>query len=314
MLNDMRDAPENMTARIRQDGLLHRLGKAVRWGILLAVLVGCTRTAVPMDVPGYSGTSVAATELANIATAAAMQAGEYAVVLTPAGETLKIHQPAGISGEVVAEVPYDTTTLRLTSNQTTLGSSRWVEVETTDGAMGWVNFLNLTEAVPPDLFCADSRIPGLVAQVSSALIAGDGEALQQLVHPRRGLVFRIDSWNPEIGFSREASAGLFTNREMISWGGTPVTAFPIEGTFPDVVEPLLQDVFSNDVQITCNEILVGETGDPTWPGEYTNINYYSVYRAAREGENPLDWRTWVIGIEYDGGVPYLAFLVQYRAD
>lgn len=290
------------------------MGRAALFVIMLAVLVGCTRTAVPMDVPGYSGTSVAATELANIATAAAMQAGEYAVVLVPAGETLKIHQPAGISGEVIAEIPYDTTTLRLTSNQTTLGSSRWVEVETADGALGWVNFLNLTEAVPHDLFCADSRIPGLIAQVSSALAAGDGEALQQLVHPRRGLIIRIDSWNPEIGFSREATSGLFTNYEVISWGATLVAAFPIEGSFPEIAEPLLQDVFADDVQITCNEILVGETGNPAWPGEYTNINYYSVYRAAAEGENPLDWRTWVVGVEYDGGVPYLAFLVQYRAD
>jgi len=301
-------------------GIARALHESARWVLWLTALftlvslTGCTRTAVPMDVPGYSGTSVAATELANMATAAAMQAGEYAVVLVPEGEELQIHQPAGISGEVVARVSHDARDLRLTSNQTTLGSSRWVEVETPEGVSGWVNFLNLTEYVPPDLFCADSRIPGLLNAFMEAVQVSDGMALQQLVHPKRGLVIRIDAWNPEVRFSREEVAGLFGSRDVRNWGGTPVTAFPIEGTFTESVAPLLQDVFGADVALTCNAILLGDGGVEVWPGEYDNINVYSILRAAREGDNPFNWRTWVVGVEYDGGVPYVSFIVQYRAE
>ncbi|MBN2555313.1 MAG: hypothetical protein JXA97_05185 [Anaerolineales bacterium] len=279
------------------------------------LLAACTRTAVPVDVPGYSGTSVAATELANIGTAAAMQAGEYAVAMMPVDEILAIHQTAGISGEIVSELPYNGNGIHLTSNQTTLGSSRWVEVESPDGVIGWVNFQNITEYIPHDLFCADNRVSGLISSFTSALLAQDGDALQATIHPRRGLNIRIDVWNPQVSLRAEQIPEVFVLDEVINWGGTEVTSFPIEGTFREIVSPMLMDVLAAEEKIvTCNQIIVGESGEGEWPEEYVNINYHAIYRPALEGEGVFDWRTWAVGIEYDGGVPYVAFLVQYRGD
>ena len=283
--------------------------------ICVILLAACTRTAVPVDVPGYSGTSVAATELANIGTAAAMQAGEYAVALMAEDEILVIHQTAGISGEVVSQLPYNGNGIHLTSNQTTLGSSRWVEVESPDGVIGWVNFQNITEYIPHDLFCADTRISELISSFTSALVAQDGPALQATIHPRRGLNIRVDEWNPQVNLRAEQVPEVFLLDEVINWGGTEVTSFPIEGTFRDIIYPMLMDVFAADDNIvTCNQIIVGEAGEGIWPEEYVNINYHALYRPALEGEGVFDWRTWAVGVEYDGGVPYVAFLVQYRGD
>lgn len=289
--------------------------RTVALAFAVMALAACTRTAVPVDAPGYSGTSVAATELANIGTAAAMQAGEYAAVQIAASDMLSMHQPAGISGEVVGEVAYNETGLRLTSNQTTLGSSRWVEVVSPDGTVGWVNFLNLTEYVPPDLFCADARIDDLIEAFGSALLAQDGNALQAYIHPRRGLRVRIDAWNPEIAFPAARISDLFIAEEAILWGRTDVTEFPIEGTFSETVYPLLADVLAREDALSiCNQLELGMEGEGAWPDEYVAVNYYALYRPADEGGNPYDWRTWAVGIEYDGGVPYVAFLVQYRGE
>jgi len=283
--------------------------------VALLALVSCTRTAVPVDAPGYSGTSVAATELANIGTAAAMQAGEYAAVQIPASQALTLHQPAGISGEAVGQVAYNETGLRLTSNQTTLGSSRWVEVVSPDGIVGWVNFMNLTEYVPPDLFCADARIDDLIASFGSAFLAQDGNALAAYIHPRRGLRVRIDAWNPEIAITAAQIPDLFLSEEIIQWGVTEITEFPIEGTFSGTVYPLLADVLAREsTQPVCNQLEFGVDGVGEWPDEYNAINFYALYRPAEEGGSPFDWRTWAVGIEYDGGVPYVAFLVQYRGE
>jgi hypothetical protein len=49
------------------------------------------------------------------------------------------------------------------------------------------------------------------------------------------------------------------------------------------------------------------------PPEYIGFNYYSVYRTAVDDEdNPFDWGSWVIGIEYWDGLPYLVYLIHYE--
>jgi hypothetical protein len=40
------------------------------------------------------------------------------------------------------------------------------------------------------------------------------------------------------------------------------------------------------------------------------MNYEALYRAAPAGDE-MNWRTWVVGFDYVGGVPYIASVVQY---
>jgi hypothetical protein len=43
-----------------------------------------------------------------------------------------------------------------------------------------------------------------------------------------------------------------------------------------------------------------------WP--YTNIHYYNLYKPATDQQ--LDFRTWLIGVEYVNGQPYLHSMVS----
>jgi hypothetical protein len=46
----------------------------------------------------------------------------------------------------------------------------------------------------------------------------------------------------------------------------------------------------------------------TWP---YNKDFYSIYYPGLEQNGYLDWRTWVAGIEYVTGKPYIYALGQY---
>jgi hypothetical protein len=48
----------------------------------------------------------------------------------------------------------------------------------------------------------------------------------------------------------------------------------------------------------------------TWP--YTGINYYSVYFPGTDANSKMDWRTWLVGVDYVGGKPYLYALMQFE--
>jgi hypothetical protein len=78
---------------------------------------------------------------------------------------------------------------------------------------------------------------------------------------------------------------------------------------------LLQDVLNSDYTSHCNILesgtsAGGTTGLLTWSVEYANLNYMALFRAAPAGEE-MNWRTWAVGIDYVGGVPYIAVIVQY---
>ena len=85
------------------------------------------------------------------------------------------------------------------------------------------------------------------------------------------------------------------------------------GTFPEVVLPGLQDVFKN-LNTFCNQIkLGGATYGVEWPPEYANLNFYSLHNPGNDPSyDGLDWSTWLAGIEYVKGQPYLFALLHYN--
>lgn len=136
-----------------------------------------------------------------------------------------------------------------------------------------------------------------------------------LVSPRRGLIVRLDSWNPEVRFEVDEVASLFEDPVEQDWGIIRDSQVPIRGTFRDVILPRLQMVFEAAPEVACNHLGAGFSAQkPAWPSEYGNLNYYSFYRRAPEPGNRLSWHTWAVGIEYVGGEPHLAVLVHFQGE
>jgi hypothetical protein len=287
------------------------------------VVGGCTRTTISVtEIANATQSSVPPTATAGIEPGATLRPTEpissglaYAVAWVPGGEALAVRQPAGTSGSEVDELSSDQQGIQLTGNSTLLGSSLWVEILRDGGGTGWVNSWNLTEVMSSFDFCADPRAEGLVASVKTAIRERDGQALADLVNPRRGLVLRLDWWNPDVPIAASEVSSLLTSPRIIQWGIERENNQPIEGTFRQTVLPALDDVLESDPVVSCNSLNAGRTAQSVqWPDEFTNINFYSFYRPANQAGNELSWRGWAMGIEYVGGRPFLSLLVQYRAE
>jgi hypothetical protein len=286
-------------------------------------LAACTRTLVPVTAivkPTSSPTTVSPTIVVEpgptLRPTEPISAGlAYAVAWVPGGETLAVRQPAGTSGSKIDELSSDQRGIQLTGNSTLLGSSLWVEILRSGGGSGWVNSWNLTEAVSASDFCADPRVQALIDQVKTAVEERDGAALAELISPRRGLVVRLDWWNPDVVIPYSAIPNVLTSPTIVEWGIEQESGEPVEGTFREMILPGLDDVLEGDPTISCDSLNAGRTArSAQWPDEFTNINFYSFFRPPNVPGNELSWRAWAMGIEYVGGEPYLSLLVQYRAE
>jgi hypothetical protein len=250
-------------------------------------------------------------------TAGAVQlAGLYAVVGLGEGDLLNVRSAPGTSNAVLETLGPGIRNIQPTGKIEQADGITWLEIQRPSSTPGWVSRSFLTEQVEPQAFCADERIKKLVGDFSQAIKNQDGEALSRLVSPVQGLTIQHNWWNPEVKIeSTEAIRNLFFSTTDYDWGTADGSGEPLVGPFKDIILPKLQDVLSSTYTSHCN-ILESPTsagatsGLLTWPAEYANMNYVALYRAAPAGEE-MNWRTWVIGIDYVAGVPYIASLVQY---
>lgn len=286
---------------------------------LLAVSSGCTRSAVPLTLaPETSTPGPLSTAIPPTTTMGSLvinpTGATYAVVWVLPGETLALRQPAGVAGAPVGSLPADARGVRLSGSSTYLGSSQWVEVAS-PGATGWVNSWNLTEDVSPADFCTDARVTVLLQSFIHAVENRNGLALMDLLSARRGLIIRHDWWNPEVILPTSFIPEVFVTPTEWDWGVETSGEVPLHGTFPAVMLPLLDDVFGDDSEVTCNSLRAGTTAEPVqWPGEYTNLNFYAYYRPDRQPGTGFGWRTCAIGVEYIDGRPYVTVLVFYQGE
>jgi len=288
---------------------------AVLW--LGLALAACRSSLVEFGIQPAAGTETpnpvpAASREAQSPTTEAPADFRYAVVWVEQG--LAVRQPAGISSSEVALLPADQRGIGVTGQSTLLGSSTWLEIFLPEGGTGWVNGYNLTEDVSPDAFCQDPRPIDLANRFILALQGESGHELAQLASPKRGLIIRHDWWNPEVITELGSLPLLFQDSSELDWGISRDSGIPIIGSFAQVILPQLLDVFPVAPSYSCNRIATGNTAEEVaWPAEYTNLNFISFHRAA-PSPSSLNWRTWALGIEYVGGAPYLAVLVQYRGE
>jgi hypothetical protein len=158
-------------------------------------------------------------------------------------------------------------------------------------------------------FCADPQPVTLINSLKTSMLTADGALLSSLVHPSRGMDVRYFRDAEAIHYTPEQAKFLFETTFEAEWGNEPGSGLPKKGAFHDVVVPALVEVFSQPYTLHCNELKVGgATYIPEFPYDG---NFYSVFFAGSDEFGQLDWHTWVIGLEYSSGKPYIIALMQF---
>lgn len=162
----------------------------------------------------------------------------------------------------------------------------------------------------PSGFCSDSQVSVLIGNFKSAVLTSNGPLLASLVSPAHGMDARLFRNGRIVNYDAEHAKFLFASTFVVDWGLAPGSGLDTQGSFHDVIVPALVDVFSRTYTLICNQIQVGGTTyQATWP--YTGINFYSAYYPGTEPNGNLDWHTWVLGIDYSGGKPFLYAIMQF---
>ena len=249
-------------------------------------------------------------------TSAPKLAGYYAVVMLGEGDLLNVRAGPGTDNDVMETLGPEVRDLQPTGNEEETGGVLWLEIQRPSEKPGWVSRAFLTEQVEPQAFCDDERVGKLIDNFVQAVKIQDGEVLAKLVSPVHSLTIQHNWWNPAVKLdSSEAIKNLFFSTTDFDWGTADGSGLPLVGPFKEFILPKLQDVLNVEYSRHCNVLesgtsAGGTTGTLTWPVEYANLNYMALFRTAPAGEE-MNWRTWVVGVDYVGGVPYIAVIVQY---
>jgi hypothetical protein len=234
----------------------------------------------------------------------------YAVVLVAANDVLNVRRAPGASNPVVGTLPPDASGLQLTGKQASVGDDHWVELRLPGGGTGWANAFYLTEQVAGTAFCTDPQTSQIITGLRQALSDNNGPLLSSLVSPVHGLDVAYLHNGNTANYTPEEAGWVFQSDYAMDWGAHPASGLKVSGTFRETVLPDLLDVLNAQFQTRCN---TGDLGGGNytylWPERYQNINYLVLHKPGPPG-NELSWRTWIAGIEYVEGRPYLFSLVH----
>lgn len=294
-----------------------------------ALIFGCTPVSNVTPLPASTLGLPAVTELPPgptadpaVATAAGTAVAapspsalpsDVAVILVGESETLNLRTAAGVESAIVAEVAANATGLVRTGVTQVNGDALWVEVRTSTGETGWVNARFLTEYVSAERFCGDPQVQFLLDDLLIALESKNGKLFSTLVSPVHGLDLRFFRYGTLANYSPEEAAWVFQSTYEVLWGYEGGSGFEVNGTFSEVPLPKLLDVFSAQYELYCNDVgVTAAFAQEPWLPEYANINFYNVFKPATDQYGGLDWRAWLVGVEYVGGKPYLFALTHFK--
>jgi hypothetical protein len=288
-------------------------------------LAGCTRSfaEIPTPTPMASPTSLASTPAQAVsaidpgaltATAAfglpGSPLGPYAVIYLSPGEALNIRSAPGTNSSVTGSFS-SITNVMLTGSDSSVDGYRWVQVQTPGGGTGWVAAAYLTEYAAPAAFCADVRVNTLLANFGNALATSNGTLLTALVSPAHGMTVRLWRYGIPHTFWPKDAGWIFESTYEHDWGEAPGSGLDTVGSFHEKVLPWLREVYNAGYSLTCNSLgTAAQYGSNPWPVEYANINYYTVYKPGTPGMD-LDFRYWLVGVEYVQGQPYIFGLIHF---
>jgi hypothetical protein len=156
--------------------------------------------------------------------------------------------------------------------------------------------------------CTDPQVPAMIDSLKKAMLNSDGALLSSLVSPNGMEVRWVRDGNP-IQYTSEQAQFLYETTFEANWGAEPGSGQEKKGAFHDVIVPDMLKVFNQPYTLHCNEIRHGGASyDIRWP--YSK-DYYSIYDAGTQQNGNLDWRTWVVGVEYVNGKPFIYALIQF---
>ncbi len=156
-------------------------------------------------------------------------------------------------------------------------------------------------------FCTDTRIAPLIVQLKQSMTASDGAAFASLVSPQHGMDITFWPGGTIINYTTTTAQNIFTDPTVVNWGSAPGEGGPgHSGTFAQIVQPDLVDVFNSNYQLKCNDPSYASMYPNAWP--YPGIDYYSVVKLPT---NTFDWKVWLVGFEYVNGQPYLYGTIHY---
>ena len=160
----------------------------------------------------------------------------------------------------------------------------------------------------PD-FCSDPQPRALIDTFKSALQTSNESLFASLVSPLHGLEVRLFRNGPVFTYDQQQARLFFDSTDRMDWGAAP-SGWETKGTFNEVILPALLKVFTKDYLLDCDQIQIGgATYKAVWP--YAGVSFYSVYYPGTPANNNLDWRTWLVGMEYVDGKPYLYAMMQF---
>jgi hypothetical protein len=166
-------------------------------------------------------------------------------------------------------------------------------------------------SVAPASFCADSQATALINSFKNALQTANGALLASLVSPTHGMEVRFYRTGRVVSYDQTHAKFLFDSTFSVDWGLAPASGLATKGSFHEVILPVLLNLFSKNYTLSCNQIQVGGTTyKAAWP--YTGINFYSAYYPGTQPSGSLDWLTWLFGMQYDNGKPYLYAIMHFE--
>jgi hypothetical protein len=161
----------------------------------------------------------------------------------------------------------------------------------------------------PSSICTDPQVPAMIDSFKTAILTSDGPLLSSLVSPARGMDVAYFRDGTVITYEQEHAKFLFETTFEVDWGTEPGSGAVKRGSFHDVVVPELVSIFNQPYTLHCNELKHGgATYEPVW--EYQS-EFYSIHFPGTPENGNMDWHTWVIGIEYVTGKPYVYALIQF---
>ena len=141
------------------------------------------------------------------------------------------------------------------------------------------------------------------------MLSADGPLFSSLVSPTRGLDAANFRDGNVINYTPEQAKFLFETTFEVNWGAAPGSGEDEIGSFHDVIVPELVKAFNQPYTLHCNELKHGgATYELEWPYQ---SEFYSIHFPGTPANGNLDWQTWVMGIEYVSGKPYVYALIQF---
>jgi len=165
-------------------------------------------------------------------------------------------------------------------------------------------------SVPPVAanVCTDPQVITLIDSLKRAMLNNDGALLSSLVSPN-GMEVRWVRYGNIVTYTREQALFIYETTFEANWGDEPGSGMPKKGAFHDVIVPDLLQVFNQAYTLHCNELRYGGASyDVRWPYDK---DFYSIYYAGTDQYGYLDWHTWVAGIDYVDGKPFIYALMQF---